>query len=309
MTLLDISNLNISFPCKTGEVRVSNGLSLTIERGKSLCIIGESGCGKTMVALGIMRLLPKYAEIKGEIYFKEKNLLALKEKEMRKIRGREISMIFEQPATCLNPVFTVGNQIAEAVRTYKKCSMGKAKQRAIELMDMVGISSSRTRYVQYPHEFSGGMQQRVMIATALAFKPALLIADEPTASLDVTIQVQIMNLLKDLTAKSGTSLLLITHDPGLALGVCDSAIVMYAGEIMEAGSTEKLFGHPKHPYTRALLGAISDKELKPIKGQVPELSRMPAGCRFHPRCPAAEDICRQVRPQIKNGVRCHFSDK
>ncbi len=306
MDLLDIINLNISFPGKTGKIRVSNRLNLKIRQGESLCLVGESGCGKTIVALGIMRLLPKYAHINGEIRFNGNNLLALKEKEMRKIRGQKIAMIFEQPGTCLNPVFTIGSQIAEAVKISRKCSGKKARQRAVELMNMVGILSPREKYIQYPHEFSGGMQQRVMIAIALAFKPALLIADEPTTSLDTTIQVQIMNLLKDLTVKSGTSLLLITHDPCIAVGVCNRTIVMYAGEIMETGRTDRLFKNPKHPYTQALLNALSNNEPKPIKGRVPELTHMPAGCRFHPRCSMAVDICRQVRPQIKNGVRCHL---
>jgi oligopeptide/dipeptide ABC transporter ATP-binding protein len=255
-----------------------------------------------------MRLLPQSARISGEICFKGKNLLALREKEMRRIRGREIAMIFEQPATCLNPVFTVGDQIAEAVRVCKKCSRKEARQKVVELMKMVGIPSPGKRYLQYPHEFSGGMQQRVMIATALAFKPSLLIADEPTTSLDVTIQAQIMVLLKDLAAKFKTSLFLITHDLGIAAEMCDSVIVMYAGEIVEKGYIGRLFKEPRHPYSKALLGAISDNELNPIKGSVPELTRLPAGCRFHPRCPMARDICRQVRPRLKNGVRCHLCE-
>jgi len=306
--LLDIVDLNISFPAKAGVVRVSDGVSLNIKPGESLCLVGESGCGKTIVALSIMRLLPQNARISGEIRFKGENLLSLGEEEMRKIRGREIAMIFEQPSTCLNPVFTVGDQIAEAVRVCEKCSKKESGERAVELMKMVGIPSPEKRYIQYPHEFSGGMQQRAMIAIALAFSPSLLIADEPTTSLDVTIQAQILEILKNLTDKFKTSLFLITHDLGIAAEMCDNVIVMYAGEILEKGHTGGLFKEPKHPYSKALLGAISDNELRPIQGSVPELTRLPAGCRFHPRCPMARDICRQVKPQLKNGVRCHLCE-
>ncbi len=306
MNLLQISNLCVSFPTKAGVARVSDGISLKINQEESLCLVGESGCGKSIVALSIMRLLPKYARISGEIRFKGRDILSLREGEMRRIRGHEIAMIFEQPATCLNPVFTVGDQIAEAVRAAERCSSKESRKRAVELMDRVGIPSPEKRYSQYPHEFSGGMQQRAMIAIALAFRPSLLIADEPTTSLDVTIQAQIMELIKDLVSDFKTSLFLITHDIGVAAEMCDRVMVMYAGEIVEKGRIDKLFKGPRHPYSKALLGAISDNGLKPIRGSVPELTRLPAGCRFHPRCPVTLDICRQVRPQIKNGVRCHL---
>jgi len=309
MELLQISNLHVSFPTKAGVVRASDGVNLEIKQGESLCLVGESGCGKTIVALSIMRLLPQNAQISGEICFKGKNLLSLGKEEMRKIRGREIAMIFEQPATCVNPVFTVGDQIIEAVRVHQKCSRKKAKERAIELMEMVGIPSPQKRFNQYPHEFSQGMQQRVMIAIALAYSPALLIADEPTTSLDVAIQAQIMGLLKDLVAKFKTSLFLITHDLGVAAEMCDSVAVMYAGEIMEQGRVSEVFKYPKHPYTKALLGAISNDGLKPIKGSVPELTSLPSGCKFHPRCPLARGVCQEVRPEMKNGVRCHLWEK
>ena len=306
MDLLQISNLHVDFPTKAGMVRASDGVNLEIKPGESLCLVGESGCGKTIVALTIMRLLPENAQISGEIWLKGKNLLSLGKEEMRKIRGREIAMIFEQPATCLNPVFTAGDQIAEAVRIHEKCSRKEARERAIELMEMVGIPSPRKRYRQYPHEFSGGMQQRVMIAMALAFSPSLLIADEPTTSLDVTIQTQIVELLKDLVAKLKTSLFLITHDLGVAAEMDDRVAVMYAGEIMEKGRVSEVFKYPQHPYTKALLGAISKDGLRPIKGSVPELTRLPKGCKFHPRCSQARDICREIRPEMKNGVRCHL---
>jgi oligopeptide/dipeptide ABC transporter ATP-binding protein len=306
MPLLEISNLQVQFPTKTGVARASDGVSLEINQGESLCLVGESGCGKTIVALSIMRLLPQCARVSGEIRFKGENLLSLGEEKMRRIRGRQIAMIFDQPATCLNPVFTVGDQIAEAIKVCEKCTRKESRERAVELMKMVGIPSPGKRYFQYPHEFSGGMQQRAMIATALAFRPALLIADEPTTSLDVTIQSQIMELLKDLTARFKTSLFLITHDLDIAAEMCDSVIVMYAGEIVEKGRVNKLFKEPGHPYSKALLGAVSDNGLQPIRGSVPELARLPVGCRFHPRCPVARDICREVKPQLKNSVRCHW---
>lgn len=304
MDLLRIGNLHVNFPTKAGLVRASDGVSLEIKQGESLCLVGESGCGKTIVALSIMRLLPENAEVGGEIVFKGKNLLEIPDEEMRRIRGREIGMIFEQPWTCLNPVFTVGDQIAEAVRVHERCSKKEAGERALELMRMVGIPSPRRRYGQYPHEFSGGMQQRAMIAMALALRPSLLIADEPTTALDVTVQAQIVELLRDLISGLGTSLFLITHDLGVAAALCRKAAVMYAGEVVEYGGLEEVFGEPRHPYTRLLLQALSDDGFHPIKGTVPELTRLPPGCRFHPRCPYAMEICRRERPEMKNGVRC-----
>lgn len=309
MDLLQISNLYVNFTTKAGVVRASDGVNLEIKQGESLCLVGESGCGKTIVALSIMRLLPQNAQTSGEIWFKGKELLSLGKEEMRRIRGREIAMIFEQPATCLDPVFTVGDQIAEAMRVHERCSGKESKEKAIDLMEMVEIPSPQKRFKQYPHEFSGGMQQRAMIAIALSYNPSLLIADEPMTFLDVTIQAQIMELLKDLVSKFRTSLLLITHDLGVAAEMCDGVVVMYAGEIVEKGRVSEVFKYPKHPYTKALLGAISNDGLKPIKGSVPELTSLPSGCKFHPRCPLVRDVCREARPEMKNGVRCHLWEK
>ncbi len=308
MNLLDIVGLEVCFPSNKRCVQVLDDVCLAIKPGESLCVVGESGCGKTILALSIMRLLPPSAKISGEIRFNGKDLLSPSEKEIRKIRGREIAMIFEQPTTCLNPAFTVGEQIAEAVRVYKNCTRRESKARAIDLMEMVGIPYPHERYGQYPHEFSGGMQQRVMIAIAMAFRPSLLIADEPTTSLDITMQVQIMELLKELIDKFKTSLVLITHDLDVAAEMCDKVIVMYAGEIVEKGCTSMLLKKPKHPYSKALLGAISGNAIRPIKGSVPEFNHLPTGCRFHPRCSRARNICRQVRPQLKNKVRCHLCE-
>lgn len=225
---------------------------------------------------------------------------------MRKIRGRDIAMIFEQPARCLNPVLSVGDQIAEAVRIHAKCSRKASRQRAVDMMDCVGISSPHRRYRQYPHEFSGGMAQRVMIAMALVFRPSLLIADELTTSLDVTIQAQIMVLLKELVAQFNTSLIMITHDLGVAAQMGDRLAVMYAGGIVEKGRLNDVFKTPRHPYTQALVKAASCKGLVPVNGTVPELSRLPSGCRFHPRCPLAQDLCSKRMPRMQSGVSCHL---
>lgn len=307
--MLQIKDLHVNFATEAGVVRASDGISLEIKPGESFCLVGESGCGKTIVALSIMRLLPENAQTRGEIYFKGKNLFSLGKAEMRRIRGQEIAMVFEQPAACLNPVFTVGEQIAEAVRACKKCSKKESRERSVELMEIVGIPSPQERYLQYPHEFSIGMQQRAMIAIALSFNPSLLIVDEFTTSLDVITQAQIVELLGGLVAKSKTSLLLITHDLGVAFKMCDTVAVMYAGEVVETGRVDRVFKYPWHPYTRALLGAISNNGLRPIKGSVPELTHLPDGCRFHPRCHLAENVCQRVRPEIENGVRCHLCKK
>ena len=306
--LLDVSGLNVVFPSASGDVRVSEDVRLDIGAGDSLCLVGESGCGKTMAALAVMRLLPPQARISGKIGFKGRNILDLDPGEMRAIRGREIAMIFEQPASCLNPVFKVGRQIAEAVRIHLACSRREARDRAIELMAGMGLRNPEKLYGRYPHEFSGGMAQRAMIAMALAFNPSLLIADEPTTSLDVTIQAQIIDLLQGLVEKFNTSLLLITHDLAAASRLCSRVAVMYAGGIVETGRLDEVFSRPRHPYTKALAGAARGDDTSLVSGTVPELSRLPDGCRFHPRCPQARDICRTVRPSLENGLRCHLDN-
>lgn len=309
MILLDIVDLNVSFPTAAGVVQASNGVSLKIKQGETHCLIGESGCGKTILALGIMRLLPGNAIVNGRILFNGINLFCLSEKEMRKIRGRQIAMIFEQPQSCFNPVFSVGNQIAEAVKIHEKCSIKAATEKAVELMAKVKIPAPQQKYRQYPHEYSGGMTQRAMIAMAMALKPALLIADEPTTSLDATIKSQIITLLKDLIAQFDTSLLLITHDLETAFMLCEHVSVMYAGFIVEKAPVKNILKIPKHPYTKALISAVSDKAVSPISGMVPELTRLPRGCPFHPRCEGRRKICRKVVPPMEKGVRCHLSVK
>lgn len=310
-SLLAIRDLNVNFRTKAGLVRASNGVNLEIREGETLALVGESGCGKTIIALAIMRLLVENALITGEIRFRGQNLLALINEEMRNIRGREIAAIFEQPASCLNPVMRVGEQIAEAIMTHEKCMKRKAKMRAEELMEMIGIPAAR--YRDYPHQFSGGMQQRAMIAMALAGRPFLLIADEPTTALDVTVQAQILELLKELTLKNNTAMLLITHDLGIIAEMADTVAVMYAGTILERGSIKSILKNPQHPYTMALLGAIGEDQLRPLPGTAASLCALPPGCPFHPRCVLAGEVCFRKVPELisvkGSKVRCHYAGR
>lgn len=306
MSLLDVKGLYVDIHNRNGVIRAVDDINLNIEKGRSLCLAGESGCGKTMVALSIMQLLPENFTTGGEINFKGDSLIHANNKKLRRIRGNEMSMIFEQPATCLNPVLTVGDQIADVIITHQQCSRRIARERAVDLLNIVGINSASRRCHQYPHEFSGGMQQRVMIALAIANNPSLLIADEPTTSLDTPIQIQIIDLLQELTGKLNGALMLITHDLDLARRLCSRMAVMYAGEIVEIGDTESLFSHPCHPYTQALITATSELGTYFINGQVPELDNRPEGCSFHPRCPHTMEICRHIKPALTGGSRCHL---
>ena len=305
MTILDIIDLNVEMPTASGVVRASCDVSLTIGRGESHCIIGESGCGKTIVALAIMRLLPENATTRGKIIFNGRDLFQLSEKEMRNIRGNEIAMIFEQPQSCFNPVYTVGNQISEAVRVHEKCSTPASREKAIALMAQVHIPQPQKRYYQYPHEYSGGLAQRAMIAMAMALRPTLLIADEPTTSLDVTTQTHIVSLIKTLVKQSETSLLLITHDLEVAFQLGECISVMYAGRTVENGQAKNIQRMARHPYTQALMHAFSNGASSPIGGMAPELTKLPSGCPFHPRCNSRMPICREVPPPLKKGVRCY----
>lgn len=304
MSLLEIDDLYVHFPTSAGAVRAVDGVSLTLDAGDSLCLVGESGSGKTVVALAILGLLPPNAVVRGHIRFAGRDLLALSRKELGRLRGREIGMVFEQPWTCLNPTLPVGGQIAEAVRAQDTVSRRAARDRALELMGLVGIPARPERYRQYPHEFSGGMQQRVMIAIAVAGSPSLLIADEPTTALDVTVQAQVVELLRDLTAQLGTTLLLVTHDVDVGSALCRRMAVMYAGELMETGRLADLTTTPRHPYTELLMNAIGEDGLHPIPGGIPELTNLPTGCRFNPRCPRVMDRCRTRHPLLEDEVRC-----
>jgi oligopeptide transport system ATP-binding protein len=298
--ILEVDNLQVSFKMFTGEVQAVRGVSFTLNKGEVLAIVGESGCGKSVTAQTIMRLVPTPPSyIKGGfVRFDGKHeITKMKESEMEKIRGAEMGMIFQDPMTSLNPTMTVGEQIMEGIRKHQGSSKTKARSRAVELLTMVGMSNPSERLRQYPHELSGGMRQRVMIAIALACNPKLLIADEPTTALDVTIQAQIMDLLQDIQAKTGTSIILITHDLGVVAEMADRIIVMYAGQVVEQGTLDEIFYEPRHPYTWGLLNSVprldSDKnsELASIPGTPPDLFAPPKGCAFAARCPYAMEVC------------------
>ncbi len=302
--LLEVRNLTTGFLTEKGLVKATDRISLAIEKGKTLCLVGESGSGKSVTSMSIMRLID-YANgviLEGSINFKGEDLVKKKQEELRSIRGNKISMIFQDPMSALNPVFTVGEQIAESLRLHQNKSKDEAWKEAIDLLRMVGIPSPEIRAKQYPNQLSGGMCQRVVIAIALASKPELLIADEPTTALDVTVQAQILDLLQDLKERLGTSILLITHDMGVAAEMADHIAVMYAGAIVEQGTVEEIFSNPSHPYTVGLLQSIPGfegergGELYTIKGTIPALGNLPQGCRFNPRCPHVMDKCRQVEP-------------
>ncbi|MBS1789905.1 MAG: ABC transporter ATP-binding protein [Acidobacteria bacterium] len=317
MSLLEVRNLKTYFATRKGEVRSVDDVSFAVEQGETLSLVGESGCGKSVTALSIMRLLSSPGRIVGgEVLFEGRDLTILPEKEMRAIRGNDIAMIFQDPMTSLNPVLTVGEQIAEAIRLHRKVPNREAWNQAIESMRDVAIPSPETRAKNYPHEMSGGMRQRVMIAMALACDPKLLIADEPTTALDVTIQSQILDLLKELREKRNLALLLITHDLGVVAETSDRVAVMYAGKIVEEAFVNDLFNRPRHPYTEGLLRAVPrlDEErqgrmlrLRTIEGVVPNPLDLPPGCRFAPRCQYVEDKCREGNiPLIEIGQR-HLS--
>jgi len=306
--LLDVRGLRTWFHVMDGTVKAVDGVDFRLERGSTLGLVGESGCGKSVTAHTIMRLIesPPGEIVDGEIWFDGRDLLAMSMDEMRHVRGDEVAMIFQEPMTSLNPVFTVGGQIAEAVKLHQRVSDREARNRAIESLRLVGLSAPERRARQYPHEMSGGMRQRVMIAMALSCNPKLLIADEPTTALDVTIQAQILELIGDLQARTGTALLLITHDLAVVAETVQNIAVMYAGRIVETGTVEEVLLSPKHPYTQGLLNSIPSeqkrgRELSAIQGVVPNPFRMPPGCKFEPRCPYHWERCDQEPGLIQVG--------
>ena len=315
---MEVRNLKTYFYTEDGVVRAVDGLSYGLAKGETLGLVGESGCGKSVSALSIMRLVASPGKIvEGEILLDGLDLTQCSESEMREVRGNRISMIFQEPMTSLNPVFTIGNQIMEAIRVHQDVSRNEAREQAIAMLQKVKISAAETRVDEYPHQMSGGMRQRVMIAMALACNPEVLIADEPTTALDVTIQAQIMELLAELQSDFHMSILLITHNLGLVAEVSDQIAVMYASKAVEHTGTVELFASPLHPYTHGLLtsvptlGMSKEQELNVIPGQVPNPLHFPSGCRFHPRCPVAEERCRQEEPllrEVKPGhwAACHF---
>jgi len=301
--LLQVRNLKTYFYTDEGVVKAVDGLSYTLHKGETLGIVGESGCGKSVHALSIMRLIPQPPGkiVAGEILFEGKNLLHLSDEEMRRIRGNRIAMIFQEPMTSLNPVLTVGEQIAEAVMLHQKLDRRSAWERAVEMLEKVRIPLARERVRDYPHQFSGGMRQRVMIAMALSCNPSILIADEPTTALDVTIQAQILELMRELQQEYHMAIILITHNLGVVADMCENVVVMYAGKPVERADIYRTFAEPKHPYTWGLLHSIPKlyerkERLIPIEGQPPNLIDLPPGCPFAPRCPFAWEICTQEDP-------------
>jgi oligopeptide/dipeptide ABC transporter ATP-binding protein len=319
--LLAIDRLAVSFPAEGGRTRVVDRVQLAIAPGETLALVGESGCGKSVTALAIMRLVPRPGLIEPDsrIRFDGRDLLSLPVPEMRALRGGKIGMIFQEPMTSLNPVATVGRQVEEAILLHARVSAAEARRRAIEMFGMVGIPDPEMRIDAYPHQLSGGLKQRVMIAMAMVMRPRLLICDEPTTALDATIRAQILELIRNLAATTGTAVLIITHDFGVVNVVADRVAVMYAGQIVEEGTREELLARPRHPYTQGLLRSIPRPEargsrLEEIKGVVPRPGQWPAACRFHPRCPHAFDRCRRETPgrtrvSPTQGAWCHLVEQ
>ncbi|MGV3522728.1 MAG: ABC transporter ATP-binding protein [Candidatus Sericytochromatia bacterium] len=319
--LLRVSDLATHFHTEEGVVKAVDGVDFEVRRGEVVGVVGESGCGKSMTSMSILRLVPKPQGkiVRGQMIFEGKDLLSLSEEEMRKIRGNRIALISQDPMTSLNPVLTIGEQIMEAIMLHQGLDKTAAKAKAIEMLRKVGIPSPEKRVDEYPHQFSGGMRQRAIIAMALSCEPQLLIADEPTTALDVTIQAQILDLMREIKEKSGAGILFITHDLGVVAEMCDFVCVMYAGKVVEATDVFTLFKTPSHPYTIGLLKSIPRLDdvkdrLEPVDGQPPSLSKLPPGCSFAARCPEVQDVCRKKEPELKQvGVnqfaRCLMRDE
>jgi len=317
MALLEVENLQTHFRTPEGVNRAVDGVSFTVEAGETVAIVGESGCGKSVTANSIMRLVPQPpGSIAGAIRFEGRDLLKLSEPAMRKIRGDDISMVFQEPMTSLNPVLTIGRQIAEPLRLHQGLTRNQVEQRVVEMLSVVGIAEPRRRAGEYPHQLSGGMRQRVMIAIALACRPKLLIADEPTTALDVTIQAQILSLMADLKQRFGSAIILITHDLGVVAEIARRVMVMYAGRKVEEAPVAELFRSPRHPYTRGLLSAVpklgssladAQTRLAEIPGVVPSLKQRIVGCVFASRCALAADLCRRVAPALEEKAPAHFA--
>jgi peptide/nickel transport system ATP-binding protein len=314
VTLLEVEDLHVTFPTEDGLVRAVDGISYTVDTGKTLGIVGESGSGKSVSSLTTLGLTrTQGATVEGKMLFEGNDLVQMSDDQLRKIRGNEIAMIFQDPLSSLHPFFKVGKQLMEAVQIHRKVSRAAARGRAVELLELVGIPDPARRVDQFPHEFSGGMRQRVMIAMALANEPKLLIADEPTTALDVTVQAQILALLDDLQKRLGMAIIIITHDLGVVAEIADEICVMYSGRIVERATAREIFAHPQHPYTWGLLKSIPrldnprDEDLVPISGRPPSLINRPSGCHFHPRCPYVRDEHKRIDPHLEavNGEPNH----
>jgi oligopeptide/dipeptide ABC transporter ATP-binding protein len=314
-TLLDVKDLQTHFVTGGGVVRAVDGVSWDVGAGETVALVGESGCGKSVSALSVMRLVAQPAGriVGGQVIFKGRDLLALSPEQMREVRGREIAMVFQEPMTSLNPVLSIGRQLTETLEAHLNMTPARARERAAELLGMVGIADPDRRLRQYPHQFSGGMRQRIMIAMALACEPALILADEPTTALDVTIQAQILELMKSLSRRLGVAMLMITHNLGVVARYADRVNVMYAGRIVERGTAREIYGDPRHPYTLGLLRSVPRLDeprrakLVPIPGQPPDLMRLPTGCAFVPRCRFAVSRCREERPDLDELSPGHLS--
>ncbi len=316
--ILKVTDLAVEFPTDDGVVKAVRGVSFEVRPRDVLGIVGESGCGKSVTAMAVLGLLPRTARVTGSIKFRNEELVGLKPKEMRAYRGKKIAMVFQDPMTALNPVYRVGWQLAEAVRAHEDLSRKQARARSIELLDIVGIPQAASRIDNYPHEFSGGMRQRAMIAMAIANNPDVLIADEPTTALDVTVQAQILEMLIKLKDHLDAAIILITHDLGVVAGITDRMQVMYAGQVVETGTADDVFYSPRMPYSIGLLGSLparsgTQERLKPIGGAPPSLINLPAGCPFSPRCPLADNICETTEAPVVSLVaghtsRCHHVD-
>tara|TARA_R110002072_G_scaffold61860_1_gene155276 strand:+ start:187 stop:1155 length:969 start_codon:yes stop_codon:yes gene_type:complete len=303
MSLLEIEDLRVTFQTADGPVNAVNGLSFEIDKGETLAIVGESGSGKSQAAFAVMGLLARNGAATGKVSFDGTDLLGLTPRQLNKVRARDIAMIFQDPMTSLNPYIRVSDQMAEVLQLHKGLSKRKAVAEAVQMLDAVRIPDAKARISMFPHEFSGGMRQRIMIAMALLCRPRLLIADEPTTALDVTVQAQIMDLLAEIRREFGTAIILITHDLGIVADACDKTLVLYGGQIMEQGATTDIFAAPSHPYTRGLLRAVprldrDDEELQTIAGEPPDMSRLPAGCPFSPRCAQVLPHCSAIRPNL-----------
>ena len=313
--LLDVRDLRTHFHTSAGVIRAVDGVSWNVHKGETVALVGESGCGKSVSALSVMRLVSRPAgRIEaGEIVFKGRDLLSLPEEDMRRVRGREIGMIFQEPMTSLNPVLTIGRQLTETLEVHLQMSRTEAQARAVELLSLVGIPDGARRLRQFPHQFSGGMRQRIMIAMALSCNPALILADEPTTALDVTIQAQILELMKSLSRRLGVAILMITHNLGVVARYADRVNVMYAGKIVERATAREIYANPRHPYTIGLLRSVPRLDeprrakLQPIPGQPPDLSRLPVGCSFAPRCAYVVDRCREQEPPLGEVAADHVS--
>jgi peptide/nickel transport system ATP-binding protein len=311
--LLELRRLAVSFATDDGTVRAVDGIDLALLRGRTLGLVGESGCGKSVTSLAVMGLLPlENSKVSGEVHFEGRDLLKIPTAELRDLRGARLAMIFQEPMTSLNPSYTIGNQIVEAIRRHQGLNAADARKRAIEMLRLVRIPSPEKRIDDYPHKLSGGMRQRAMIAMALACGPQLLIADEPTTALDVTIQAQILDLMRGLRRDTGTAIILITHDLGVVAEMADDVAVMYAGQIVERAPVEALFARPEHPYTVGLLGSIPKldqkrESLPSIEGRVPDMAYPPEGCRFAARCPFVEPACREAVPPLVEVAPGHLS--